>query len=204
MSGGKIKKEYTCFVYSDRDDGSEELIYVPASEWFRRLRRDAGLKGDARRYYKTDSFLEDGVLHVLVEEVSREEYKRWNSAHTSYLNDFVNAKRAYQFVSLSDPLPGSDGELRYEDVIPDYEADTRELGETNLAVEEFRSRVKNQPPWMEDVMNLVRYGYERDCDVWLREKRGVTDRTVRNYKAGYRKFAESFVKEWLNSDKIET
>ena len=204
MIGGTIKKEYTCFVYVDRDDGSRELAYVPASEWFRRLRLDAGLKGDARRYYKTDSFLEDGVLHVLVEEVSREEYKRWNSAHTSYLNDFVNAKRAYRFVSLSDPLPGSDGGLRYEDVIPDYEADTREQGETNLAVEEFRGQVKNQPPWMEDVMNLVRYGYERDCDVWLREKHNVTDRTVRNYKAGYRKFAESFAKDWLNSDKSKT
>lgn len=200
MSDGKIRKEYTCFVYVEREDGTKELTYVPASEWFRRLREDAGLKGDARRYYKTDSYVDDGVERVLVEEVSHEEYKPWNSAHTIYLNNFVNARDEFRFVSFSDPLPNSDSGLTYEDVIEDPNANTQEQGETNLAVEVFREKLRTKPEWMTDMMNLNQYGYEKDCDALMCRKHGVTDRTVRNYKAAYRQAAASFVKDWCNTD----
>ena len=129
-----------------------------------------------------------------------EEYKPWNSAHTIYLNDFVNARDGFRFVSFSDPLPNSDSGLTYEDVIEDPNANTQEQGETNLAVEVFREKLRTKPEWMTDMMNLNQYGYEKDCDALMCRKHGVTDRTVRNYKAGYRQAAASFVKDWCNTD----
>ncbi len=181
----------TYLLYKDANAEKKELVVATRKEWDEVLAANRKLPREQHRFFIKDCIADCGEMDCMYIEVSKSEYDKWHSKHTS-----SNQKRAYQkeFMTVSASEERSD-ESGYtlEDVLSDdFNLERTVLDE--ILISELRAALLRWNDWANDFLDYYLDGNSRNCSKEIIKKYGISYETVAKRKRQLNDFIKNFLK----------
>lgn len=181
----------TYLLYKDANMEKKELVVATRKEWDAVLAANRNLPREQRRFFIKDCIVDCGEMDCIYIEVSKSEYDKWHSQHTS-----ENQKREYQqkytLVSVSEER-SDDSKYTLEDVMPDdFNLERTVLDE--ILISELRAALLRWNDWANDLLDYYLDGNSRNCSKEIIKKYGISYETVAKRKRQLNDFIKNFLK----------
>lgn len=179
----------TYLIYQDKS--SNKLVVADEQEWKAITAQNLGCPKDQRRYFIADIIVDGDEMDCMIIETTEEEHREWcNERKPVYRN--LQAQKLIKFLSLDTTF---DTGAEENSLLAFLSCEKDEIGkvQSDIAIEQLRTALREWKPWAEDMLDLYLQGKKHKCASTLAPKYGLTMRSI---QLNMRKF-EEFTKKFL-------
>lgn len=169
----------TYLFKEETPNGQKKLRIGTRAEYEQIQKANKSAEKGARRYFIREKSLDKNQPDLLIIEVEKEEYTKWNRENIARCRNIAAAKK-YQVDSIERIIHAAAIGKAEEPALPG-EDPTFETTFDHVLISNLRNELKVWKPWAIDMLDIyMKYGTEI-CAAKFADRYGVAERTARRY-----------------------
>ena len=181
----------TTYLFKEETTNGQKKLRIGTAEEFDSVKlRNRSLPAEERRYFIKEKALDLDQPDILIIEVDRDEYDKWNKENVIRCR---NIKAAQRFTMMSmESVMQNVRTGKVEEFALSREDPMFEEVITDMMLEELRQMLADWQPWALDVLNARLEGRYDECVQEISQKYRVMEQTARRYVRQFEQKTKNF------------